>query len=139
MRPDLDSMRDPARIGEAVEVLGVPISTLRRWEASGRPVAERLGTHRQHDLAEPCPEQFRVSGKVARSTTAYARASSHDREPTWNGISRCSSSTSRASRQQVARDGRIPPAVARAAGRGEGVGRGHVITQMPAAVADGSR
>ncbi len=73
-------MRRLVRIGEAAEVLGVSISTLRRWEASGRLVADRVGTHRQYDLAKLRPEQFQASRNVERRTVAYARVSSHDQK-----------------------------------------------------------
>jgi len=43
-------------IGEAAKVLGVSITTLRRWEASGRLVADRTaGEHRRYDLAKLKP------------------------------------------------------------------------------------
>ncbi len=73
-------MRRLVRIGEAAEVLGVSISTLRRWEASGRLVADRVGTHRQYDLAKLRPEQFQASRNVERRTVADARVSSHDQK-----------------------------------------------------------
>lgn len=73
-------MRRLVRIGEAAEVPDVSISTLRRWEASGRLVADRVGTHRQYDLAKLRPEQVQASRNVERRTVAYARVSSHDRK-----------------------------------------------------------
>jgi putative resolvase len=43
-------------ISEAAEALGVAISTLRRWEASGKMVAEHtVGGHRRYDLAKLRP------------------------------------------------------------------------------------
>jgi len=40
-------------IGEASEVLGVSISTLRRWEAEGKLIPERTaGGQRRYDLAK---------------------------------------------------------------------------------------
>jgi len=48
-------------IGEAADALGVSITTLRRWEASGRLVAEHTaGGHRRYDLARLKPELFRA-------------------------------------------------------------------------------
>ena len=48
-------------IGEAASALGVSIATLRRWEASGKLVAERTaGGHRRYDLAKLSPEMFRA-------------------------------------------------------------------------------
>lgn len=66
-------------IGEASKALGVSISTLRRWEASGTLVAEHTaGGHRRYDLAKLKPELFRAETESARRTVAYARVSSHD-------------------------------------------------------------
>lgn len=68
-------------IGEAAAALGVSISTLRRWEAEGRLVAEHTpGGHRRYDLAKLRPEQFRAASEMARKTVAYARVSSHDQK-----------------------------------------------------------
>ena len=39
-------------IGEASQVLGVSIATLRRWEAAGKLIPERtVAGHRRYDLA----------------------------------------------------------------------------------------
>lgn len=66
-------------IGEAAKALGVSITTLRRWEASGRLVAEHTaGGHRRYDLAKLKPEMFRAESDANRRTIAYARVSSHD-------------------------------------------------------------
>ena len=46
-------------IGEASQVLGVSIATLRRWEAAGKLIPERtLAGHRRYDLAKLKPELF---------------------------------------------------------------------------------
>ncbi len=66
------------RIGEAAKVLGVSITTLRRWEANGRLKPSRVGTHRQYDLAKLKPEMFQATDCSQRVTIAYARVSSHD-------------------------------------------------------------
>ena len=61
-------------------MLGVSITTLRRWEAAGRLAAEpTAGGHRRYDLAELRPEHFRASADK-RKTVAYARVSSHDQK-----------------------------------------------------------
>jgi putative resolvase len=68
-------------ISEAAEALGVAISTLRRWEASGKMVAEHtVGGHRRYDLAKLRPELFRAAEAAQRKTIAYARVSSHDQK-----------------------------------------------------------
>ncbi len=64
------------------------ISTPRRWEAPGRPIADRVGIHRQYDLAKLRPEQFRVFGEVARSAIVHARLSSHDQRADLEGQKR---------------------------------------------------
>ena len=68
-------------IGEAAGALGISITTLRRWEASGRLVPEHTpGGHRRYDLAKLRPELFRAQDEAARRTLAYARVSSHDQK-----------------------------------------------------------
>lgn len=67
-------------IGEASKVLGVSITTLRRWEAEGRLVPEHTsGGHRRYDLAKLKPELFRAAFDERR-TVAYARVSSDDQK-----------------------------------------------------------
>jgi predicted site-specific integrase-resolvase len=67
-------------IGEAAKELGVSITTLRRWERSGKltPVRTAAG-HRRYDLAKITPERYH-SGGGERRTIAYARVSSHDQK-----------------------------------------------------------
>ena len=68
-------------IGVAASALGVSITTLRRWEASGRLVAEHTaGGHRRYDLTKLKPELFRTETDAQRRTVAYARVSSHDQK-----------------------------------------------------------
>lgn len=68
-------------IGEAARVLGVSITTLRRWDASGKLVPEQTaGGHRRYDLAKLRPELFRDADEGNRATIAYARVSSHDQK-----------------------------------------------------------
>lgn len=67
-------------IGEAAQVLGVSITTLRRWEAEGRLVPDHTaGKHRRYDLSKIKPELF-FAGSDERRTIAYARVSSHDQK-----------------------------------------------------------
>jgi putative resolvase len=66
-------------ISEASELLGVSLSTLRRWEAEGRLVPERTaGGQRRYRLSAIRPDLHRATDSVARKTIAYARVSSHD-------------------------------------------------------------
>jgi predicted site-specific integrase-resolvase len=68
-------------IGKAARVLGVSVTTLRRWEAAGRLVPEHTsGGHRRYDLEKLRPEGSRAEGKAKRRTVAYARVSSHDQK-----------------------------------------------------------
>ena len=67
-------------IGEASEMLGVSITTLRRWETEGKLVPKRtVAGHRRYDLAKLKPELFRAA-LDERHTVAYARVSSHDQK-----------------------------------------------------------
>jgi predicted site-specific integrase-resolvase len=68
-------------IGEASKELGVAISTLRRWEISGRIQAEHtVGGHRRYDISKLRPGVFRAEAITCRKTIAYARVSSHDQK-----------------------------------------------------------
>jgi len=68
-------------IGETAQALGVSVTTLRRWEANGRLVAEHTaGGHRRYDLAKLKPELFHAADEASRRTIAYARVSSHDQK-----------------------------------------------------------
>ena len=67
-------------ISEVAEVLGVSVSTLRRWEAEGRLVPERTaGRQRRYNLSKLKPELFHAAPSQ-RKTVAYARVSSHDQK-----------------------------------------------------------
>lgn len=67
-------------IGKASKILGVSITTLRRWELEGKLVAERteLG-HRRYDIGKLKPESV-YKALDHRKTIAYARVSSHDQK-----------------------------------------------------------
>ena len=61
--------------------LGVSISTLRRWEASGKLAAEHTaGGHRRYDLSKLKPELFYAEDADTRRTIAYARVSGKDQQ-----------------------------------------------------------
>jgi len=69
-------------IGKASELLGVSISTLRRWEAEGKLIPERTSLgHRRYDINTlslvNAPHESSLSFK---RTIAYARVSSHDQK-----------------------------------------------------------
>jgi len=69
-------------IGEASEILGVSISTLRRWDKEGRLIPEKTasGRHRRYDISKLKPEQYRQQALETRKTIAYARVSSQDQK-----------------------------------------------------------
>jgi putative resolvase len=69
-------------ISKAAQLLGVSISTLRRWESEGKISSEPRDKsgHRRYDLAKIKPESFRLSQHDSRKTIAYARVSSRDQK-----------------------------------------------------------
>ena len=70
-----------ATIGETAKILGVSISTLRRWDKEERLVPERTASgHRRYDISKLRPELFGDIKNKSRKTIAYARVSSHDQK-----------------------------------------------------------
>jgi predicted site-specific integrase-resolvase len=70
-------------IGQAAVLVGVAISTLRRWEAEERfiPTLRTKGGHRRYSLSEIESEFLGKTPKnEARKTILYARVSSHDQK-----------------------------------------------------------
>ena len=68
-------------ISEAAEVLGVSISTLRRWDRSGKLMPEKTASgHRRYDIAKLKPELYRAAELEARRTVGYARVSGYDQK-----------------------------------------------------------
>lgn len=68
-------------IGQASEILGVAVSTLRRWETGGRlrPSFRTCGGHRRYCLLTI--NQFcEKAAPDVRKVVAYARVSSHDQK-----------------------------------------------------------
>jgi len=67
-------------IGEASDILGVSISTLRRWESAGKLIPDRTAAgHRRYQLDKIKPGFLHATGEERR-TVAYARVSSHDQK-----------------------------------------------------------
>ena len=67
-------------IGEAAQILGVLVSTLRRWEKEGKiHPARTSGNQRRYDAhsLSPCGKRDLIDW---RKTIAYARVSSHDQK-----------------------------------------------------------
>ena len=73
-------------IGQAAAVLGVAVSTIRRWEAEGKLCRDfrTCGGHRRYSLVRIKAEVFNESSLTAhipsKKTYAYARVSSHDQK-----------------------------------------------------------
>lgn len=70
-------------IGEAARMIGVAISTLRRWEKEGHfiPSFRTPGKHRRYEIAD-IEKTFHKKSKSEkkRKAVAYARVSSHDQK-----------------------------------------------------------
>ena len=70
-------------VGQAAQVIGVSISTLRRWEdeESFKPDFRTKGGHRRYDLSR-IEQEFLNKNKSndQRKVVAYARVSSHDQK-----------------------------------------------------------
>ena len=68
-------------IGEAAVVLGVAVSTLRRWGAEGRlpPHHRTEGWHRRYDLAQ-LQARLNPEDNRPKKVIGYARVSSHDQK-----------------------------------------------------------
>ena len=67
-------------IGRAALILGVSVSTLRRWDEEGRLVAERTkGGQRRYDMDQLTHQTARQADDT-RTTIAYARVSSADQK-----------------------------------------------------------
>ena len=69
-------------IGEAAEILGVSIPTLRRWDLQGKLKANRTRSgHRRYDLSELQGVARHLRGETpVKKTIAYARVSSADQK-----------------------------------------------------------
>lgn len=74
-------MNNFVSIATAANILGVSVSTLRRWDAEGRLSPERtIGNQRRYDLSKLKPRQFNTTVADTRKTIAYARVSSSDQK-----------------------------------------------------------
>lgn len=68
-------------INQALQQLGVSISTLRRWDETGVLIAERTPKgHRRYDISKINPNLLHGMSDKDRKTIAYARVSSHDQK-----------------------------------------------------------
>ena len=73
-------------IGQAAEVIGVSVGTLRRWELEGKfsPCFRTYGHHRRYSLNRIKAEIFKESSsaysKETKPTYCYARVSSHEQK-----------------------------------------------------------
>ncbi|MCL2059160.1 MAG: IS607 family transposase [Oscillospiraceae bacterium] len=68
-------------IGEASKELGVSISTLRRWDSSGKLKSEKTASgHRRYDITKLKPNSYRNEKQNDRKTVAYARVSGQDQK-----------------------------------------------------------
>jgi len=78
---NLSKMVKYISIGDAAKLLGVSISTLRRWEQEGRLTADErtAGGQRRYDATKLRPDAFHQKA-TPRKTIAYARVSSHDQK-----------------------------------------------------------
>ena len=77
----ISNMSRLVTISEASEVLGVSISTLRRWDRTGRLIPEKTASgHRRYDVSKLKPEMYRAAASDTRKTVAYARVSSYDQK-----------------------------------------------------------
>ncbi|WP_101746711.1 MerR family transcriptional regulator [Endozoicomonas acroporae] len=71
-------MNDRYSISRAADHLGLPPSTLRRWEACGKLVPEHTAGGQQHYSASQLMTQ--QTPQVQRKTVAYSLVSSHDQK-----------------------------------------------------------
>lgn len=68
-------------IGETAKMLGVSITTLRRWEKEGKLLPEvSTSKHRRYDPSKLKSESTQQFVSDNRKTLAYARVSSHDQK-----------------------------------------------------------
>lgn len=68
-------------ISETAALLGVSLTTLRRWEVQGKLIPLRTAAgHRRYALSKIKPGLFHGLNNHERKTIAYARVSSHDQK-----------------------------------------------------------
>ena len=75
----LSIMNRLVSISKAANILGVSISTIRRWESEGKIACENRadGGHRRYDISKLKPNEFRQTNDHHK-TIGYARVSSRD-------------------------------------------------------------
>ena len=68
-------------ISEAAEILGVSVSTMRRWDREGKlhSTARTIGNHRRY-LLKNILTLANPDTKTQNKTVCYARVSSHDQK-----------------------------------------------------------
>lgn len=71
-------MKKYITIGETAEILGVSVSTMRRWEREGKFCSDKrtLGMHRRYEKEKI----LRKGDKEGRISVGYARVSSYDQK-----------------------------------------------------------
>ena len=68
-------------ISETSKELGISVSTLRRWDKSGKLISEKTPSgHRRYDITKLKPEAHRAVYSEERGTVAYARVSGQDQK-----------------------------------------------------------
>ena len=69
-------------IGQAANMIGVSITTLRRWEQSNKliPSFRTAGGHRRYSVSSLKELMGEFVNKAKRKVIAYARVSSHDQK-----------------------------------------------------------
>jgi len=73
-------------IGQAASMLGISISSLRRWERENKfhPAFRTTGKHRRYKLADLREKIGALTESTGRKVICYARVSSHDQKADLN-------------------------------------------------------
>ena len=78
----MSSVSELVSIGQAAQMIGVAVSTLRRWEQEDKfaPASRTLGGHRRYLITAITTAFFPEAVEPEKTTVAYARVSSHDQK-----------------------------------------------------------